>query len=195
MKFNAKKCFLLRFTGSRSPIETRYNLGGSELEELSSHSYLGVEISQDLKWNTHIAKITTSANKTLGFIKRNLGSCTKDTKAAAYTALVRPTIEYCSSVWDPATKELVHELGKIQSRAARFVCNDYQQITSASGLIHSLNWDMLSTRRKIAKVCVLHKAIGGHLAIPFQCRTACVRPRAQLDTHQFQQLHSHLNTN
>ena len=49
MKFNAKKCFLLRFSGSRSPVETKYNLGGSELEELSSHSYLGVEISQDLK--------------------------------------------------------------------------------------------------------------------------------------------------
>ena len=112
MKFNAKKCFLLRFSGSRSPVETKYNLGGSELEELSSHSYLGVEISKDLKWNTHIAKITSSANKTLNFIKRNLGSCTKDTKAAAYTALVRPTIEYCSSVWDPATKELIHEVGK-----------------------------------------------------------------------------------
>ena len=173
MKFNAKKCFLLRFTGSRSPIENRYNLGGSELEELSSHSYLGVEISHDLKWNTHIAKITSSANKTLGFIKRNLSSCTKDTKAAAYTALVRPTIEYCSSVWDPATKELVHEVGKIQRRAARFVCNDYQQKTSASGLIRSLNWDMLSTRRKIARVCVLHKAIGGHLAIPV---SDCLRP-------------------
>ena len=50
--------------------------------------------------------------KPLVFIKRNLSSCTKDTKAAAYTALVRPAIEYCSSVWDPATKELVHEVGK-----------------------------------------------------------------------------------
>ena len=108
------KCFLLRFSGSRSPVETKYNLGGSELEELSSHSYLGVEISKDLKWNTHIDKIPSSANKTLNFIKRNLGSCTKDTKAAAYTALVRPSIEYCSSVWDPATKELIHEVGKIQ---------------------------------------------------------------------------------
>ena len=62
---------------------------------------------------------------------------------------------------------------KIQRRAARFVCNDYQQKTSASGLIRSLNWDMLSTRRKIARVCVLHKALGGHLAIPV---SDCLRP-------------------
>ena len=46
------------------------------------------------------------------------------------------------------------------------VCNDYQQTTSASGLIRALGWDMLSTRRKITRVNILHKAIGGHLALP-----------------------------
>ena len=125
-----------------------------------------MEISQDLKWDTHISKITASANKTLGFIKRNLSSCNKETKATAYTALVRPTVEYCASVWDPFTNEHIHEIGKIQRRAARMVCNDYQQTTSASGLIRALGWDMLSTRRKITRVNVLHKAIGGHLALP-----------------------------
>jgi hypothetical protein len=39
--------------------------------------YLGVEISQDLKWDTHIARITSSANKTIGFIQRNRNSCYK----------------------------------------------------------------------------------------------------------------------
>ena len=123
--------------------------------------------------HTHLPKSPHLLIKTLGFIKQSLSTCTKDSKAATYIALVRPTIEYCSSVWDPATKELVHKVGKIQHRAARFVCNDYQQQTSAPGLIHSLNWDMLSTRRKIARVCVLHKAIGGHLAIPV---LDCLRP-------------------
>ena len=65
-------------------------------------------------------------------------------------------------------------------RAGRFVCNDYQQTTIASGLIHSLNWDMLSTRRKIARVCVLHKAIGGHLAIPV---SDCLRPATRATRH------------
>lgn len=108
MNFNAQKCFLLRITGSRSPIMTKYSLGKSILEETTSHSYLGVEISQDLKWDTHISKITASANKTLGFIKRNPSSCNKETKATAYTALVRPTVEYCASVWDPFTNEHIH---------------------------------------------------------------------------------------
>lgn len=166
MKFNLQKCFVLRITNSKSPIINQYTLGGTVLQETTSHSYLGVEISQDLKWDKHISKITTSANKINGFIRRNLKSCTRDTKSSAYTTLVRPIIEYSSSVWDPHTNEHIHELGKIQRRAARSTCNDYRRTTSATELIRGLGWDLLSTRRKISRVSVLHKAIGGHLALP-----------------------------
>ena len=149
MKLNPEKCYVLRIASSRSPIVTKYNLGGTELQETTSHSYLGVNISQDLKWDTHISKITTSANRVNGFINRNLISCTKQTKATAYKTLVRPILEYSSSVWDPYTKEHIHEIGKVQRRAARMVCNDYRQTTSATKLMQGLGWDLLLTRRKV----------------------------------------------
>ena len=37
--------------------------------------YLGVKITNDLKWNTHISNIATTANRTLGFLRRTLFSC------------------------------------------------------------------------------------------------------------------------
>ena len=46
------------------------------------------------------------------------------------------------------------------------VCNDNRQDTSASELIRELGWEMLSTRRKISRINIMHKAIGGHLALP-----------------------------
>ena len=92
MQFNPSKCFVLRIPASRSPIISSYTLGGTVLQETSAHSYLGVDIASDLKWDTHINKITSTANKTIGFIRRNLGSCTKDTKSTAYKTLVRPTL-------------------------------------------------------------------------------------------------------
>ena len=64
------------------------------------------------------------------------------------------------------TKEHIHQLGKIQRRAARMVCNDYRQETSASELIRGLDWDMLSTRRNFNRVNIMHKVLGGHLALP-----------------------------
>ena len=149
---------------------------------MHSHSYLGVEISQDLKWDAHISKITASANRVNGFIRRNLESCPKETKSLAYKTLVRPIIEYSSSVWDPYTKEHIQEIGKVQRRAARMVCNDYSQSTSdsVSKLMEELGWDLLSTRRKTMRVCLMHKALGGHLALPV---SDYLRPAARATRH------------
>ena len=166
MKFNTDKCFVLRIPASRSPLTTQYTLGNSILQETKCHTYLGVDIQDNLKWNSHINRITSTANKTLGFIRRNLSSCTKDAKSSAYLSLVRPTLEYCSAVWDPHTKEHIHKIDKVQRRAARMVFNDYNWETSVSNLIKKLEWDNLSTRREANRLGILHKAIGGYLAIP-----------------------------
>ena len=52
----------------------------------------------------HIDSITSKATRTLNFVKRNLCNCSQQTKSRAYTSLItviRPTLEYASSVWDP----------------------------------------------------------------------------------------------
>ena len=73
MHFNADKCFVLKITHAHKHIFTHsYKLGGSILQETDSHPYLGVEITKDLKWKTHINQISAKGNRALGFIKRNL---------------------------------------------------------------------------------------------------------------------------
>jgi hypothetical protein len=57
---------------------------------VEASKYLGVTINNNLS----LAK----GNKTLGFIRRNLKDCTKPVKSAAYTAIVRPTVEYASTI-------------------------------------------------------------------------------------------------
>jgi ribonuclease P/MRP protein subunit RPP40 len=105
MKFNTSKCFIMKLTHARSTKPHSYTLGGAILAETGSHSYLGVCINNKLSWNQHIQEITAKANRTLGFIKRNLHSCNKATKEVAYKSLVRPKLEYSSAVWDPYTKK------------------------------------------------------------------------------------------
>ena len=70
-------------------------------------------------------------------------------KEAAYKGLVRPALEYGSSVWDPHTHGLQEELGKIQNRAARFVTGSYVFETgSKTGILGQLKWESLKKRRK-----------------------------------------------
>jgi hypothetical protein len=51
-------------------------------------------INNNLSWDRLIDNIVGKGNKTLGFICRNLKDCTKPVKSAAYTAMVRSTVEY-----------------------------------------------------------------------------------------------------
>ena len=70
------------------------------LENVDNIKYLGVTISKDLKWNTHVtSNVCTKANRTLGFLRRILLPCPQDIKEMAYKGLVLPILEYASSVW------------------------------------------------------------------------------------------------
>ena len=54
-------------------------------------------------------------------MKRNLFSGPQDVKEAAYKSLVRPILEYGSSVWDPHCNGLNGELQNVQ-KACSYVC-------------------------------------------------------------------------
>ena len=73
--------------------EASYTLEGTVLENVDSINYLGVTITNDLKWNTHIPGFCTKANRTLGVLRRNLFPCPKDVKEAAYKG-------WCAQSWN-----------------------------------------------------------------------------------------------
>ena len=120
-------------------IHASYTLEGTDLENVESIKYLGVTITSDLRWNTHVSNVCTKANRTLGFLRRNLYSCPQEVKEAAYKGLVRPVMDYGSSVWDPPGVVLQEELESVQKRAARFVTGNYSYETgSMSGILVQL---------------------------------------------------------
>jgi len=62
-------------------------------------------MTSDFSWNKHVDNVVNKANGTLGFLRRNLQiSSPSLMKTTAYTSLVRPVLEYASTVWDPYTK-------------------------------------------------------------------------------------------
>ena len=107
MRFQPVKCNMMQLTNKNlNKIQASYTLGGTVLENVDNIKYLGVTITNDLKWNTHISNICTKANRTLGFLRRTLFSCPQNVKEAAYKGMVRPIFEYGSSVWDPHPDKL-----------------------------------------------------------------------------------------
>ena len=83
-------------------INDSYTLDGTVLDNVEKIKYLGITITNDLKWNKHVSNICTKANRILGFLRRDLAACAQDVRQSAYKELLfRPLMEYGSSVWDP----------------------------------------------------------------------------------------------
>ena len=88
-------------------------------------------------------------------------------KEAGYKTLVRPILEYGSSVWDPYTQGLQEELEKVQNRAARFVTMNYtREEGSMTGILEQLKWESLKKRRKDNRLILLYKGLKGKARIP-----------------------------
>ena len=79
---------MMQLTKKHNKIQALYMLEGTVLENVESIKYLGVTITSDLKWNSHIRNVCSMANRTLGFLRQHLFSCPQDVKEAAYKSLV-----------------------------------------------------------------------------------------------------------
>ena len=95
----------MRVSRKREPGNTNYIMMGEQLQEVSSHQYLGVYIENNLKWNRHTKHATEKASKVLNFIRRNFHNCSRTVKERLYQTLVRPHLEYASIVESTTTRK------------------------------------------------------------------------------------------
>ncbi|CAH1247538.1 MX1 [Branchiostoma lanceolatum] len=134
MAFHPDKCSQLPLTRARKPLnaDSSYTLHSHTLKRVPSAKYLAVTLQTDLSWGTHINNTYSKANRTLGFLRRNLRVFSGKTKELAYKALVRPSVEYdmASCVCHPHTNGNINKLEKIQLRAARFLLNRHRNTSS-----------------------------------------------------------------
>ena len=183
MRFQPVKCNMMQLTRKRiKKIHASYSLEGTDLENVESIKYLGVTITSDLRWNTHVSTICTKANRTLGFLRRILYSCPQEVKEAAYKGLVRPVLDYGSSVWDPPRCSSPGKLESVHKRAARFVTGNYNYETgSMTGILGQLKWESLKKRRKDNILILLYKGLKGKSSVPTDDLVPKIRRCRNLD--------------
>ena len=71
-------------------------------------------MSDTLLWSSHINNTAAKANRTLNFLKHNLSKCSSSVKKSVYLAIVCPSLEYASVVWDPYHNNKIEQLEKVQ---------------------------------------------------------------------------------
>ena len=79
----------------------------------------------------------------------------------AYKTLVRPLVEYLSSVWSPYTKSNIARLEMVQRRAARWTLSENSPYASVTQMLQSLGWRSFEQRRSDSRLCLFYKIIYG----------------------------------
>lgn len=122
-----------------------------------------------MTFKTHLNQIISRGKCTLGLMKRMAKDfdCPYVTRSL-YCALVRPTLEYCSVVWDPVFKVDKERLESIQKQYLLFALRglgwrDTFQLPSYHARLELLNMQPLSWRRNLTAGCTVVSCFNGEL--------------------------------
>ena len=165
MQFHPDKCNIMSVSKRKTISKHDYSLHGHILERVESTKYLGVTIQHDLKWDIHIDNIVKKANQTFGILRRNLKIGSVQTKELAYKSLVRPLVEYASTIWDPSEKKHITKIEAVQRRAARFVLHRHKNTSSVGDMLQQLKWPLLEDRRKCARLTMMYKIQNNYVKV------------------------------
>ena len=169
LNLNPQKCEAINITNKKTPVSFTYSIGLQPIHWVTKIKYLGVVITSKLNWSDHCRKV---ASASLNRLHRAMYGCTDDAKSLAYKALVRPCMEYCSTVWSPHTAKNINILESVQRRAARWIKSKYdstlyQWSKSSDDCLKELKWPTLASRRLYQSVVMLHSIMNNQTPINF----------------------------
>ena len=175
MELNISKCTYLRFGKGKKEEVRNYSIGGIQLKVVDNYKYLGVVFNKDLTWKDQVERVTKKGITSLNFVFRQLYGVDIKIKEQAYRSLIRPILEYATSVWDPYREGEIKEVEKVQRLAARRVTGytkkwqieknkkgeEVKVFVKPSELVKQLGWDLLEKRRKDDRLCDYFRAMEG----------------------------------
>ena len=135
------------------------------LENVTTFKYLGVLLSSDLSWSSHIQKPCSKARQLLGLLYRRFyRHSNEQTLRQLYISLVLPHLEYGSSVWSPHLQKDVAMLEKTQ----HFACKICTKLWDSNyyELLDRLRVPTLANRGLHTDLCLLYKIVHGIIYFP-----------------------------
>ena len=136
MSFNPEKCHRLHlgknnnqhpyylpkiYATTETDTSISYTLYLHELQNVAEEKDLGVFVDKNLNFKKHISQKISKANSMLFIIKNCFKHLDQEMFKLLYKSLVRPHLEYASSVWNPVYKEDIIRLESIQRKATKLL--------------------------------------------------------------------------
>ena len=169
MTLNITKCHVITFCHGKTPVIFNYNIDGTNLERVDSIRDLGVIFDSKMSFIPHIDSLISKSRSRLGFIFRNTSAFSIDTLRVLYVSLVKPILNYASSLWSPFYRVHIDRIEAVQRRFLQY-CGFKLGIPrdewTYGDLMARLNIASLEVDRDISDLCILFKLISGEIFCP-----------------------------
>lgn len=170
MSVNTSKCKVVSFHRSNSYSIFEYKFCNINLPRCETISDLGILLNSKFTFSNHIASIVNKANRTLGFISRSTYNFHSTYPLIfLYKALVRPLLEYGSTIWNPYVKSQISLIESVQRRYLRLIwfreVGTYEN-TPYDCILEMTGLDNLSHRRYINDITFLYKLLHHQIDCP-----------------------------
>ena len=145
--------------------------------------YLGVLIDEDLKFKSHIAKVSSTISRNLGIISRARYLLEKKQLILLYNALILPYITYCLVIWGSNYESTLQPIIILQKRAIRLIAGA-GRISHTSPLFRELRILKVVDLLHHQLLLILHDFLMGQLPHPIAKRFSIYRPTRNTRTSQ-----------
>ena len=157
--FNPLKTEAVLFTLKKLDFLPQLVFDNIPINFVDSHKHLGVTLSSNGQWHSHVENIKNSASKILALMRKLKYSISRNALNQMYMSYLLPVVEYALVVWDGCS-ELSQTLQKIQNEAARLVTGLTRSV-SLKNLYKECGWLTLSQRRKQHKLSFMYNVNAG----------------------------------
>ena len=153
---------LLKSRHTQNTDNLNISLEGTQLEQVNSVRYLGVEVDANLNWELHVRNLCKSIAFKVHSLTRLRHTVNTHLLDTLYKTTIQPCFDYACSVWGNCSVTSRKALLRLQKRAARVVSNNFEY-TNCNGedIIKQLSWQTLEQRRDYYLACLMYKCVHG----------------------------------
>jgi len=155
LPLNLKKCCIVHF-GSNNPRNT-YHFEHQEIAKHSLERDLGVIFDERLTFQTHIDSVVNRARRLISLMFRSFRARSDNVIIPIYKTMIRPQLEYASTVWNPYLLKHVKQIESVQRYVTKRLTN-YSLLSYEERLLE-LKLPSLKIRRDYFDLLEMYKII------------------------------------
>jgi hypothetical protein len=120
---------------------------------------LGITVTSNLSWTTHINNIKVKANRLLGLLRTCPLLTDRSTRHTLYLSLVKSQLYYATEVWSPSQYNNKLNLEQVQRRATRWILQSKKGDMTYKDRLLALNLLPLAFDREIKDLTFMFKIL------------------------------------